>query len=273
MAVGTTLEPEWEVAVAVARRAGALALQMQGRVAERRKGDGSPVSDADLAADALIRRDLAAAFPDDGMLTEEFPDDGARLGRERVWLVDPIDGTRDYLAGAGGWAVQIALAISGRLVLGVLDLPGHEVTLVGAPGLRAAVIDAAGRESPLVPRPGGHDVLISSTSRRTQEAVARIRQALPEFADLRASSVGVKVFRMLSGHADLYIHPRALAEWDVAAPAAVLAAAGGFVTDLAGRDLAFNSTAGTCPGLIFSTRADHRQIAVRLAAHGVAISP
>jgi 3'-phosphoadenosine 5'-phosphosulfate (PAPS) 3'-phosphatase len=270
-----TLEREWEQAVAIARRAGAEAQRMQGRIAQRSKADGSPVSDADLAADAIIRRDLTAAFPDDGILSEEFPDDRARLARRRVWLVDPIDGTRDYLAGASSWAVQIALAIDGTLALGVLDLPGHGVTLAGITGAgrRAALFDATGAEHPLERRPGGRDVLISSTSRRTQEAVARIRQALPEFSDLRATSVGVKVWRMLSGHADLYIHPRALAEWDVAAPAAVLAAAGGSATDLAGNPLVFNSAPGACPGLIFSTRADHAQLAVRLHAHGVSLTP
>jgi 3'-phosphoadenosine 5'-phosphosulfate (PAPS) 3'-phosphatase len=267
------LERERTVAVAAARAAGAEALRLQGRVAQRAKPDGSLVSDADLAADRMIRQALTDAFPADGMLSEEFPDDGARLARSRVWLVDPIDGTRDYLAGASGWAVQIALAEAGELVLGVLDLPAHGCTLVGMPGQGAMILDAAGAVQPLIRTAGAADVLISSTSRRNQEAVARIRKALPGFADLRASSVGIKVWRMLSGHADLYIHPRPLAEWDVAAPAAVLAAAGGTVSDLAGAPLRFNTTTGLCPGLVFTTRADQVQVIARLRAHGIGLMP
>jgi 3'-phosphoadenosine 5'-phosphosulfate (PAPS) 3'-phosphatase len=88
-----------------------------------------------------------------------------------------------------------------------------------------------------------------------------------------AHSVGVKAWRILSGQAGLYVHPRSIAEWDAAAPAAVLAAAGGTATDLRGQALRFNSPSGRCPGLVFSKRPDHYQLVERLRLAGVELSP
>ncbi len=266
------LTQEMTVAVRAAREAGAVALGMQGGTVERTKGDGSPVSDADLAADAVIRHQLATFFPDDGILSEEITDDRARLAKRRVWIIDPIDGTRDYLNGMPGWAVQVALAIDGVLVLGVLDIPCEGICLSGMPGIGGTVLGPHGARE-LAAVAGTADVLITSGSKRNQEAVASVRAALPEFAAMRATSVGVKVWRMLSGQADLYVHPRAIAEWDVAAPAAVLLAGGGAATDLAGRPFRFNGESARCPGLVFSTRADHAAVIERMRLAGVGLAP
>lgn len=272
MPSNTDLTQEMTVAVRAAREAGALALGMQGGVAERTKGDGSPVSDADLAADAVIRHHLAMYFPDDGILSEEIADDRARLSKRRVWIIDPIDGTRDFLNGMPGWAVQVALAIDGELVLGVLDIPCENVCLTGMPGVGGTVLGPGGaRELTVVA--GIADVLITSGSKRNQQAVATVRAALPEFGAMRATSVGVKAWRMLSGQADLYVHPRPIAEWDVAAPAAVLLAGGGVATDLAGRPFRFNGDSARCPGLVFSTRADHSAVIERMRVAGVELAP
>lgn len=263
-----------EVATAIraAREAGATALGMQGSVSETRKGDGSPVTQGDLAADAIIRHHLTLAFPADAILSEEYPDSSSRLANSRLWIVDPIDGTKDYLAGAGEWAVQVALAVDGRLALGVLDLPGEGLCLVGVPGCGAWLLDAGG-ERPLVLDHTAGDVLITSESKRNRESVARIRAALPEFTALSATSVGVKVWRIIAGIAGLYIHPRSIAEWDAAAPAAVLTAAGGTATDLTGRTLAFNTPGGRCDGLVFSKRTDHPAVVSRLHDAGVTSAP
>ncbi len=268
----TDLTQEITVAVAAAREAGATALSMQSGAVERTKGDGSPVSDADLAADAVIRHHLTTYFPEDAILSEEIPDDRRRLSNRRVWIIDPIDGTRDYLAGAGGWAVQIALAIDGELALGVVDIPAEGVCVSGLPGIGGTVRDAAG-ERALERIARSANVLITSTSKRNHEAVARVRAALPEFSTMRATSVGVKAWRMLCGQADLYVHPRPISEWDVAAPAALMLAAGGCASDLGGRAFRFNTPAGSCPGLVFSTRPDHALMVERLRVSGVVLAP
>ncbi len=259
------------IALAAAREAGATALQMQAGITTTRKEDGSPVTPGDLAADAIIRHHLGLHLPGDAILSEECADDPARRASQRLWIIDPIDGTSDYAAGADEWAVQVALAIDGRLALGVLDMPGQGVCLVGVPGQGAWSVSAAG-VAPLWPDLGGAGVLIASASRRNREAVARVRGALPEFSSYDATSVGIKVWRILSGVAGLYVHPRTIAEWDAAAPAAVLLAAGGHATDLGGGELVFNSASGRCPGLVFSTRPDHAELVARMRSGGVALT-
>jgi 3'-phosphoadenosine 5'-phosphosulfate (PAPS) 3'-phosphatase len=261
---------ELDTAMAAAQAGGAVALAMQGQVTSRTKSDGSPVTDGDLAADAAVRQVLAARRSDDAILSEEMPDDPGRLSARRLWIIDPIDGTKDYLAGAAEWAVQVAVAVDGRLAAAALAIPREGVVIAGGPGLGCWLRDAAGtRPYAAIPCPA--PCLITSRSPRNADHVARVRTALPEFAWSPTTSVGVKVWRMLQGVADLFVHPRSIAEWDAAAPAGVLAAAGGTATDLAGAPLVYNSPAGRCPGLIFSTRTDHAALCARLGAAGVVI--
>jgi len=263
---------ELSVAIRAAREAGAIALQMQGGIEAIKKADGSPVTPGDLAADAIVRQHLTLNFPADAILSEEEADSAERLSNRRLWIIDPIDGTKDYVAGSHEWAVQVALAVDGTLALGVLDLPAEGVCLVGVPGHGAWVLDAQGQR-PLAIDPANLDVLITSQSQRNREAVAKVSAALPEFTSLYATSVGVKIWRMISGHAGLYVHPRPLAEWDAAAPAAVLLAVGGNVTDLAGAALRFNSPGGRCPGLVYSKRPDHAALIARMITAGVELMP
>lgn len=263
---------EVSIALRAAREAGATALQMQGGIEAVEKADGSPVTPGDLATDAIVRQHLTLNFPADAILSEEEADSAQRLSNRRLWIIDPIDGTKDYVAGTGEWAVQVALAVDGVLVLGVLDLPAEGLCLVGVPGHGAWILDANGQR-PLHIDTANQDVLITSQSKRNREAVAKVTAALPEFRSLHATSVGVKVWRMISGHAGLYVHPRPLAEWDAAAPAAVLLGAGGTVTDLAGGPLRFNSPGGRCLGLVYSKRDDHAALITRMAAAGVELMP
>ncbi len=263
---------EIQVALRAAREAGATALQMQGGITATDKADGSPVTQGDLAADEIVRHHLGLAFPNDAILSEERPDDQPRLDNRRLWIVDPIDGTKDYVAGANEWAVQVALAIDGKLVLGVVDLPGEGCCLLGVPGHGAFILDADG-ERPVSLIAGGDNVLITSQSRRNREAVGLIRAALPEFSEAQATSVGVKAWRVIQGRAGVYIHPRTIAEWDVAAPAALLAAAGGTATDFSGGTLRYNTPSGRCAGLVFSKRPDHAEIIARIQRSGVVLVP
>jgi 3'-phosphoadenosine 5'-phosphosulfate (PAPS) 3'-phosphatase len=259
---------ELAIACLAAREAGRTAHEMQAGIAATDKADGSPVTPGDLAADQIIRHLLEAHFPGDAILSEEVADSAARLDHARVWIIDPIDGTKDYLAGGTGWAVQIALAVDGVLVLGVLDMPGLGTQLAGIPGQGATIVDADGARA-LVASATPCTTLIASSSSRNAESLVRIRAALPEFACTTCTSVGVKVHHILQGDADLYVHARQIHEWDVAAPAAVLAAAGGTATALAGEPLRYNSNAGRCPGLVFSTRPDHAAVVQRLAHAGL----
>jgi 3'-phosphoadenosine 5'-phosphosulfate (PAPS) 3'-phosphatase len=268
------LAHEVAIALRAGQEAGALALSLQANLSTTTKGDGSPVTNGDLAADAVVRHYLQSHFPSDAILSEEQSDTAERLSSARLWIIDPIDGTRDYVTGSPEWAVQIALAINGQLVLGILTLPGENISLIGIPGHGAWISDAHGQRPLRIKNELHKDkspVLITSKSKRNSLAVAPVLQALPEFSALHVTSVGVKVWRMISGHASLYVHPRPLAEWDVAAPAAVLIGAGGTATDLSGQGLIFNSPTGCCPGLVYSLRDDHHQLITRMRNAGVAL--
>ncbi len=262
------LTRELALARTAARAAGAEALRLQAGIGSRAKADGSPVSDGDLAADRIVRQAIGEAFPGDAILSEELTDDPARLGSRRLWIIDPIDGTRSYVAGGEEWCVQVALAIDGVAVLGVLDLAARGLAVWGARGLGGGQADAAG-ERPLTPVAGVRDILAGGTSSRNSEHLARVLAALPEFTHLPAQSVGVKAAQILLGEADLFVHARRIAEWDAAAPAAVIEYAGGIATDLAGTALRYNTHDARVPGLVFSRRADHAGLCGRLAAAGL----
>ena len=90
------------------------------------KSGGSPVTEADIAVDTFLKRELCGALPAAGWLSEETADDPARLGCELVWIVDPIDGTRAFRSGSHDWSVSVALLASGRPLLGVVDAPAHK---------------------------------------------------------------------------------------------------------------------------------------------------
>jgi len=263
------LTRELTVARIAAQTAGIEALRLQHGVPSETKADGSPVSAGDLAADRIISDTLKAAFPADAIFSEEVVDSPLRQDNRRLWIIDPIDGTRSYVSGGEEWCIQIALAIDGVAVLGVLDLPSRGISVWAAAGIGGGVADAHG-ERVLRPVDGVRDILAGGTSERNRAALARVIAALPEFTYQPAQSVGVKAAQILLGEADLFVHARSIAEWDGAAPAAVLVHAGAQATDLTGEPLRFNSAAGRVPGLVFSRRCDHHALCARLAAAGIA---
>jgi 3'(2'),5'-bisphosphate nucleotidase len=120
-----TYERELEVAKAAAREAGDIIMRHYARpeIGVDTKADKSPVTAADLDANAAIIKRLGAAFPDDALLTEETPDDRARLQKRRVWIIDPLDGTRDFVARTGDFCVHIGFAVDGEAVMGVVYQP------------------------------------------------------------------------------------------------------------------------------------------------------
>ena len=256
--------------LAVARtacaEAGALALGMRGAVVAETKSDGSPVSAADRAADAVVRHHLGLHDPGMRLLSEEVDDD---IDGGQAWILDPIDGTRAFLAGEPNWCVQLALALDGEPVLGVLDMPAWGVRLSGIVGAGAWIEDADGCR-PLVADIRDQRRLVTSGSARNRGIADALRGILSDFSWYGMDSVGIKVWHLLRGDADLTVHGRPIAAWDAGAPAAVLLAAGGCATDLAGRPLSLGGRGKPSPGLMCSVRADHAVIARRLAAGGMA---
>jgi 3'(2'), 5'-bisphosphate nucleotidase len=216
--------------------AGAAATVLLGLRAEGRL-TGRPLGDAgDAGAQAAILDVLSAQRPDDVVLSEEAVDDRRRLSADRVWIVDPLDGTREYGEGRADWAVHVALWADGGLPTAAVALPGVDAVLVTDP---APVVPAAGGRAPRI-------------------AVSRTRP--PREADLAAAAVGgelvpmgsagYKVTAVVRGEADAYVHAGGQYQWDSAAPVAIAWAAGLVAVRLDGSPLRYNDPDPWLPDLL-----------------------
>ncbi|NOZ26787.1 MAG: 3'(2'),5'-bisphosphate nucleotidase CysQ [Chloroflexi bacterium] len=242
----STLPPlarELEIAREVIRRAGAqvAAIYARGATVEWKTPD-EPITAADRTSNDIIVEALRSAFPHDGLLSEETADDGSRLRHRRVWIVDPLDGTQDFVNRTGEFVVMIGLVIDGEPVLGLVYQPIAERLFIGQSGVGAWVEQDGSRE-PLrvsdVSEPAQMRLVVSRTHR--SPLTEAVRQALGIRQDRPCGSVGLKVSLLATREADLYIHPSlGCKEWDVCAPDAILRAAGGRMTDCWGRPFRYN---------------------------------
>lgn len=239
-----------EVALRLAREAGAAILDYYDRpVRVERKVDAEtsqtePVTIADRAANELIVKGLHQEFPDDGILAEESIDTERRLGKRRVWMIDPLDGTNGFIARDGDFAVQIGLTVGGRGVLGVVYQPLADLLFRAAEGA-GTWIERAGFDAERARVSDASDVsrmrLAASRSHRSPR-MDRVVSTLQLKDEVRRGSVGVKVGLIVERQCDLYIHlsPRTK-QWDTCAPEVILREAGGRFTDLFGEPLLYNT--------------------------------
>ncbi|HNS50879.1 MAG TPA: 3'(2'),5'-bisphosphate nucleotidase CysQ [Anaerolineae bacterium] len=257
------LTQELATALQLARRAGdaIMGLYPAGLAVQRKAGD-EPVTEADRVADAIIAGGLRAAFPQDGLLTEESEDDRSRLGKERVWIVDPLDGTTEFIGRTGEFSVHIALAIGGLPALGVVAQPARERVYYAVRG-QGAYLLGNGRAERLrvsAERVPARMRLVVSRS-HASPFVEAARRALGIIQANRAGSVGIKVSLVAQGAYDLYLATTISKEWDFCAPHALLAEAGGTMTDLCGTELAYNKAdVSLCTGLVASNGRAHAEI-------------
>lgn len=189
----------------------------------------------DEAANALLIKALKAARPDDAILSEEEKDNLDRLSSKRVWIIDPLDGTREYGEDRTDWAVHVALAIDGVATVGAVALPGLGLTL------------SSGNPVPLSP-PNTPPLMLVSRTRPAKEAVD-VATALG--ADLLPmGSAGAKAMAVVRGEADIYLHTGGQYEWDNCAPVAVAQAAGLHVSRIDGTPLVYNNADTYLPDLL-----------------------
>lgn len=193
--------------------------------------------EGDLRAHRFIATALREARPDDGLLSEEGIDDLNRLRHERVWVVDPLDGTREYGdAGRRDWAVHVALCVDGTPVAGAVALPAEDLVL-------------ATDQPPVVPGNGDRPMRVVTSRTRRPYAAVRVAEALgAELVPL--GSAGAKAMAVVRGHADAYAHAGGMYEWDSCAPAAVAASAGLHVSRLDGSPLRYNRADPWLPDLL-----------------------
>ena len=207
------------------------------------KGEDDPVTQADREVNAFLVRGLRSAFPDDGILAEESADDPTtRLGRRRLWCVDPLDGTREFTERVDQWSIMVGLAVAGTATLGVVYSPPRDLLLAGIISEGAWVWDEDGWR-PLrvssVDDPGRAVMAVSRSHR--SDKVDALMAALGIRREIRHGSVGMKIALLALQKADVYVHPtRGTKEWDLCAPEAILHAAGGMMTDLYGRPFRYN---------------------------------
>lgn len=189
----------------------------------------------DQTANQYLIHALAEARPDDGLLSEESKDTDARLSKSRVWIIDPVDGTREYGEGRTDWAVHVALAVDGLASVGAVALPGLELVFRSdRPGPIAAA------RTP--PR------MVVSRSRPAKEALA-VAQSIG--ADLiPMGSAGAKAMAIVRGEAEIYLHTGGQYEWDSCAPVAVAAAYGLHVSRADGSALVYNRPDTYMPDLL-----------------------
>lgn len=221
-----------DLAAEVAEAAGDLLLRIRD---EGREHGNELGKRGDHEANALILARLREARPDDFILSEEARDDRARCAASRVWIVDPLDGTREYGEGRADWAVHIGLAIDGRAVTGAVALPTQRLVL-------------RSDDAPVPPASSKPLKMVVSRS-RAPEIATRVAEALgAELVPM--GSAGAKTMAVVTGEADIYLHAGGQYEWDNCAPAAVARGVGLHVSRLDGSELVYNCVDPLLPDLL-----------------------
>ncbi|MAQ82324.1 MAG: 3'(2'),5'-bisphosphate nucleotidase CysQ [Maritimibacter sp.] len=223
-----------ELAALLAAEAGRLLLDVRAEFADAAAQDRKDAGDK-RSHDFLMAA-LVAERPDDAVLSEEGVDDPVRLSAQRVWIVDPLDGTREFSElDRTDWAVHVALWEAGELVAGAVALPAQDVTL-------ATPSVAAPPSAPAVPR-----IVVSRT--RPPAVALEVKEALGgELVEM--GSAGAKVASVVQGLSDVYVHAGGQYEWDSAAPVAVARAAGLHTSRIDGSPLIYNQRDSKLPDLI-----------------------
>ncbi|MFC5847969.1 3'(2'),5'-bisphosphate nucleotidase CysQ [Deinococcus petrolearius] len=237
MPLSSPLAPEVQVATRLALEAGALLLDhlRRGLSVEHKTSADDPVTAADREASALIVAGLHAAFPDDALLSEEEADDAGRLGHRRVWIVDPIDGTKEFTTGSPDFAVSIGLAVGGEAVVGVVYAPATDDLFVGVVGAGVTRNGEATGFSTRADPAADYVVSVSDTEYRRELAGS----GLPGMAP--SGSIALKLARIAAGEADATFTMSPRSEWDICAGDALVRASGGLLRRRDGRPVRYNS--------------------------------
>jgi 3'(2'), 5'-bisphosphate nucleotidase len=244
--MNATANDDAEFAGRIAEVAGQLLLTLQ------RSGlfDGKALGKAgDRVANAFIMEALAAGRPEDAVLSEEEAANAQRLTQRRIWIVDPLDGTREFGERRTDWAVHIALAIDGVASIGAVALPGIPLILTSA------------APPPAPPPHEGAPRMLVSRTRPAPQAVAVAEKLGAELVPM--GSAGAKAMAVVRGEADIYLHAGGQYEWDSCAPVAVARAAGLHVSRIDGAPLVYNQADPYMPDLLVCRN--------ELAAHVLAL--
>ncbi|WP_317057044.1 inositol monophosphatase family protein [Roseovarius rhodophyticola] len=247
-----------DLLIEAAQAAGDVARQYTGpaaKVWDKPEGAG-PVTEADLAVNRVLEDTLRAARPDYGWLSEESEDDEDRLDRERVFIVDPIDGTRSFIEGSKTWAHSIALVEQGKVVAGVIYLPMRDKLYAAARGL-GATLNSAPLKVGASDRLNGASMLAAKPNFdgkhwRAGEHPGLVRNFRP--------SLAYRMALVAEGRFDAMMTLRGAWEWDIAAGALILTEAGAAISDRDGESLVFNNRAPKLPGVLAANPVLHGEL-------------
>ncbi|KIC45240.1 inositol monophosphatase [Ruegeria sp. ANG-S4] len=252
-----------------AKQAGRIATRFSGPQAQRwDKPDGAgPVTEADLAVNTMLERELRTARPDYGWLSEETEDTEDRLHRDRVFIIDPIDGTRSFAEGSRTWAHSIAVADSGEITAAVVYLPARDLLYAAARGQGATL--------------NGEDICVSNPGIMSEAEVLAAKPNLnprhwrsgsvPEFQRVYRPSLAYRMALVAQGRFDGMLTLRPSWEWDIAAGDLILREAGGLCTDRWGGALRFNNPHPRLNGVVAAGPDLHPQLFSRLEPQGSGI--
>jgi 3'(2'), 5'-bisphosphate nucleotidase len=261
------MDRELERAKELARIAGTEVRRMQsGELKVEMKPGDEPVSVADRRASELIVAGLAASFPGDPIISEELPPGPGTIESPRKWLVDPIDGTKDYIRGEDGYSVMIGLLVDGRPSVGVVYQPVIDRLFFASPA--GAFVTHEGKTTALavstIASPS-EIRLVASKSHRSAE-LDQVKGALGINNELNVGSVGVKLCLIALGVRDLYVNPAAKTKaWDTCAPEAILARAGGRLSDIHGGAIEYTHELAHKRGLVASNGLVHDEVVAKLS--------
>ena len=240
---------ELNVAIKLAREAGAIVrtfYQVSPNI--RWKDPTEPVTEADRAVNAYLVKQLAQAFPEDGILAEESKDDLARLEKPRVWIIDPLDGTMEFIARNGEFCIMIGLAVEHEPVVGVVYQPIDDVLYAAARGSNAFVEEFGERYPLRVSKEANPKRcrLVVSRSHRSP-LIDTIISRIGTQKVRSVGSVGLKIGLIVRRQADFYVHPNpGTKEWDTCAPDIILRQAGGVMSDCWNRPLRYKPAGRRC---------------------------
>lgn len=273
METASRWDDELQCAAELARTAGALVVAIRDRGHEAlevaSKAGDEPVTVADHAASELVVSGLRRRFPDDIVVSEELPADDARLTAERVWYVDPIDGTKDFIRGEDGFAVMIGLCVAARPLVGVVYQPTRDRLYRAAPDLGAWLDEGGAAPRRLAVSTVDDPTAIRMVGSRSHrgEMLEKVKQTLGVTDELAIGSVGLKLGLIAMGERDLYVNPWPKCKaWDTCAPEAILVAAGGTLTDTRGGAIRYDEPElRRTRGLVASNGRIHAGVLQRLA--------
>jgi len=262
----TDFARELSVAVDLARKAGAAVMEVYATdFSVGYKGKNDPVTDADKRGNDLIVKGLQQAFPEDVVVAEESEKPDGTQAASRVWYVDPLDGTKEFIAKNGEFSVMIGLAVNGYAQLGVVYRPDGDVLYAGIVGQgQEAWMETKGVRTPLTVKAPESSASITLTVSRSHRnpMLEKIGQDLGVGKEVPSGSVGLKIGLIARGVADVYMEPGPYTKlWDACGPEAILRAAGGQFTNVLGEQLRYGLTQlKNTHGLVATNGAYHEKV-------------